>query len=449
MLIYASPTIALMGSVFFAVHPIHTEAVTYISGRGELLMSFFLLSGTLLFLQSGKRRSWPLYAASLPFFFFSLLAKETAAIFPLWLLVADLTATQPSVPSRLLARQIGPLLVLGLYLVLRQYFVGTTRSDLASLPPDFVHHILLVLKAVSLYTFLILFPLNLHFLHPLDPSFSPTDLQFLFSILLLGGAGWGLRRALDSGKREIVFALLWFLVGLLPLVYFTAWRFPLLEGWLYLPSLGFFLLVALALNRLQRWSQWRLHIWTALFIVVLLGAGTFNRNWDWKDEFEISRRTVAGSPDDPVAVQLMGDAYMRRGKTLDAEKMFQKGLLLAPDDPSIHASLEWFFRWMGKDSEALIHYQKIIELAPKEPYPYWLLGRYYRGLGQFSEAEKYFSEAVRLFPYSSELRNNLAYMYFQQGKYDVAESELRAALKILPYSPVLRSNLDEVLRKKK
>ena len=47
---YTSPLTACVGSLLFAVHPIHTEAVTYISGRVELLMSLFLLGGTVVFL---------------------------------------------------------------------------------------------------------------------------------------------------------------------------------------------------------------------------------------------------------------------------------------------------------------------------------------------------------------------------------------------------------------
>ncbi|TAK08083.1 hypothetical protein EPO44_03070, partial [bacterium] len=105
--VYVPAIPALMATLLFAVHPIHTEAVTYISGRGELIMTFFLLSGVLVFLKSEKRTSWLFYLVSLPLFFFALLTKETAVIFPLLLLAADGTAfpsSWQSDPSRRLAR---------------------------------------------------------------------------------------------------------------------------------------------------------------------------------------------------------------------------------------------------------------------------------------------------------------------------------------------------------
>lgn len=449
---YVSPTTALMGSVLFASHPIHTEAVTYISGRGDLIMSFFLLSGTLLFLQSERRRSWLLYVASLPLFFFSLLSKETAVIFPLLLITADLTAhpisSQREIPRRL-GRQIGPLLILGIYFVLRRSFVGITLAGYGFSAPDFVHHLLLVLKAIPLYVGLLVMPMNLHFVHQLAPSGSPIDIQILLAILFLAGVGWGLRYAMRSGNQAVVFALSWFLLGLLPLVYFTGLNLPLLEGWIYLPSLGFFLLVALGISWLQFWSPSWLHIWLTFLIAGLLGGITSYRNRDWKDGLQISIHTAAASADHPTAQRLLGNARFQRGMTLVAEKIFQKAIMIAPEDSGLHESLGRLYSFFGRESEALDHYQRVVELKPKQPYPYWRLGRFYLRRRNFAEAENYFAQAASLFPYSSELRNDLAQVYYIQGRLDAAEAELQGALKILPRSPILQYNLERVLRRKK
>jgi len=448
--IYVTPVTALMAALLFAVHPIHTEAVTYISGRGELIMAFFLLSGVLVFLKSEKYTSWPLYLVSLPFFFLALLTKETAVIFPLLLLAADVTAfpsAWQSDPSRRLARQIGPLLVLGAFYSLRYVFVGIT--SMYPLPvTDFVRPLLLVLKAVPLYLGLLLFPSNIHFLHPLHAS-SPLDLQIFLAILLLAGAGWLLRCAVKSGNQAVRFALLWFLIGLAPLVYFIGFSVPLLEGWTYLPSVGFVLIAALGLERINRWAPSGAPLWLTLWIAVMLGGVTFYRNWDWKDDMEISLHTIAASPNNPLALRLAGNAYMRHGNTPEAEKMFQKGLGLAPADPGLHRSLAAAYRFMGKEADAVTHYQEALKSTLEEPYAYWLLGHYYLRRGKLVEAEKYFSEAVRKFPYSSELHSDLARAHHLQGNLAAAETELRAALRISPYSTVLKANLETILSQRK
>lgn len=443
MRVYVSPTIALMGAALFAVHPIHTEAVAYISGRGELLMSFFLLSGTVIFLQSKKRRSWLLYLTSLPLFFSALLAKETAVIFPLLLLSADVMASPASwrsSPWRQSARQVGPFVILGIYYLLRELFVGLTVSSPQFATRDFFAHLLLTLKAVPLYLGLLLFPWKSHFLHPLGVS-SPLDFQPALAVLLLAGAGWGVRHAMRSSNQAVGFALLWYLGGMLPLVLFTRFDFPLLEGWIYLPSLGFFLLVAWALSWLQFWSASRIHLWLTLLIAVPLGGLTFSRNSDWKNDLQISLHANAASPDDPVSLRLLGHAYFRRGKTPEAEKAFQKAISLSPGDPRLHESLGRLYSFLGKEKEALASYQRMLELAPRDPYSHWRLGRFYLERRDFAEAEKYFAEAARLFPYSSELRNDLAQVYYRQGKLDAARVELEAALRISPYSSALQENL--------
>lgn len=450
MLAYVSPSIALMGAILFAVHPIHTEAVTYISGRGELIMTFFLLSGTLLFLKSEKKQSWLLYLVSLPLFFLALLTKETAAIFPLLLLAAETTAFPSSWQGgrlRPLTRQIGPLIVLGAYYFLRNAFVGMMVSGHPFTAPDFVHHLLLTLKAVPLYLGLLLLPWSLHFLHPLSIS-SPLDLQMFLSILLLVGVGWWLRYASRSGNQAVAFALLWFLIGLLPLVYFIGRGAPLLEGWTYLSSLGFLLLVALGLDTIKRWTTPGAPLLLTIWIAVMLGGLTLYRNRDWKNDMQISLHSVAASPDDPVALRLLGNAHFRRGKIDKAEQLFQKAVLLRPQDPETQESLGQLYDFIRRDTEALARYQRMRELTPNGPYAYWRIGRYYLQHRNFVESERYFKQAQGFFPRSSEIYNNVANVYYLQGKLDPAEAELRAALRILPCSRILRDNLEQLLRRK-
>lgn len=449
MRVYVSATTALVGSVLFAVHPIHTEAVTYISGRADLLMSFFILSGILLFLRGARYGSNFLYLLSFPLFFLALLSKETAMIFPLWLFTAEAIAFPISGKRdfrRRVTRLLGPLAVLGAYYLLRKTYVGMTASSHSLLGPGSVDHLLLTLKAIPLYVGLFVCPWNVHFLHPPEASLLVGP-QILLSIVLLGGVGWGMGRAARFGNHAVTFALLWLLVGLLPLIHLIGQGLPLLEGWTYLPFFGAFLLVALGLGKLGRWGS-SAPLLVALWIAVLLGGRTLYRNWDWKNDMEISLHSVAAAPNDPIALRLIGNAYMRQVKVSEAEKMFRKGLVLAPADPGLHRSLGALYRFLGREADAVAQYSEALESTSKEPYAYWILGHYYLRRGKLAEAEKHFSDAVRIFPHSSELRHDLALAYYLQGKVDAAAAELKAALKISPYSPVLKADLDVTLRKR-
>lgn len=447
--LYVPSTTALMGSVLFASHPIHTGAVTYISGRAELLMTFFLLSGILSFLQSEKYPSRLLYLLSLLLFFLALLTKETAVVFPLLLVVADWTVSPASWHNRIsgrLARYLGPAAVIALYFVLRAAFVGGATSGYVPSLSNSLLQFLVAIKSISLYLGLLFLPWNLHFLHRIEPPLAPLSLQLWLSLLLLTGAGWGLQYALRSGSQTVVFSLLWLLVYLFPLAYLSGFSQSFIESWYYSPSLGFFLLVGLGLSRLQFWSVSRIYLWLTLLIAVVLGGLTVNRNRDWKNDLQIALHVSTAAPDDAVAMRLLGHAYFRRGRTQEAEKAFQTAISLSPGDPRAHESLGRLYSFMGRDKEARASYQRMLELAPRDAYSHWRQGRFYLERRNFAEAEKYFAEAARLFPYSSELRNDLAQVYYRQGKLDAARVELEAALRISPYSSTLQENLKRALK---
>lgn len=445
-----SPATALGGALLFAVHPIQTEAVTYISGRGELLQSLFLMSGAILFLKSRRPKTWLWYLASLLLFFLAPLAKETAVLFPLWLMAAETALTAPFVAggfTRLALRQVGPLMVVVFYIVMRSYYTGANFFAADWPIGEIWEGFHGTVRAAFHYFRFLLVPWNLRFLRAAPPP-SVYDASFLLGVVLLACAGWLLIFAWRRGGRAVIFGFLWLLIGFLPLAYAASVGLPFLESRLYLPSVGFFLLAALCLTRLKSLSPSRLHIWLLLLISTLLGGLTFYRNRDWKDDMTIATHTLQAAPDDPTALRLFGDAVFRRGKTQEAEKIFQTALQSAPQDPRLHESLGRLYSFVGKDREALEQYQRLRELTPKGPYAYWRLGRFHLRRRNLAEAEDYFARATTLFPYSSEIRNDLAQAYYLQGKLDKAEAELNAALKILPRSPVLQKNLEQVLRSK-
>ena len=71
-------------SLFFSVHPSHVEAVSWISGRTDLLVSFFIFSAALLFILFIKQKNILLYLSSTCLFVLALLSKENAILFPLF-----------------------------------------------------------------------------------------------------------------------------------------------------------------------------------------------------------------------------------------------------------------------------------------------------------------------------------------------------------------------------
>jgi Flp pilus assembly protein TadD len=331
-----------------------------------------------------------------------------------------------------------------LYALLRSSYVDSIPTS-PSVPPEFLSHLGVVLQAVALYIGLLVFPFDLHVFHRIDPLLSNASVWLGLSLLVV--AGWGIRRALVTEHRAVAFAILWFLIGLLPVVHLTGSNVPLLESWVYFASGGFFVLAAAGLARFEKLLPSQANVWLPVLIAILLGGLTLRRTGDWRDEVKISLHTLNASPDDPIALGLLGNAQFRRARVPEAQQLLEKALALAPQDPRIHESLARLYNFLGKESEVAAHYRRMRELAPGDPYVYWRSGRYQLSRKNFVEAEKHFADAVRLFPYSPEIRNDLATVYYIQGKLGAARAELEAALDIAPGSEILKNNLERLDRK--
>ena len=77
---------SFFASLLFAIHPINTEVVTYISGRGDLLFLFFSLLCFIFFINGTKGKQWH-YFVSVILFILAILSKENAIVIPFIILV--------------------------------------------------------------------------------------------------------------------------------------------------------------------------------------------------------------------------------------------------------------------------------------------------------------------------------------------------------------------------
>lgn len=435
---------AFLAALIFGLHPVHVENVSYISGRPDLLMTWFLLAGALLFAASRRYSSPSLYVASLPFFLLALFSKEAALVYPLLLLGLDFAGSVRGETGgrRLLLRFIAPAALAGLYLAARTWGVGLPVLGPGPWGPPAESGVL-ALKALPLALGLFVFPADLHFLHPLGPVGGVLTAVGLFLLLASAGGAW-----LGFCRRQpgLLLGLLWLWVGLLPLLWYVSLERALLEGWLYFPSVGLVALLVPALEAGHRRLTRRPAHWLVILLAVLLGAVTVSRNQIWKDSLLLSLDTMAAASHHPTAFRLLGETYFERGRTGRAEELFSEGLIQFPEDPLLHASMGRLQGFLGREAQAQEHYSRFRELRPQEPYPYWVLGRFHQNRGRLEEAQDFLETAVALLPYSSELFNDLALLYYLQGKREQAERALQEALRIAPRSRVLLQNRERVRR---
>lgn len=248
--------LALGVAVLWAIHPLHTSAVTYIAGRADPLAALCGFSGLLLglvSLENGKRQRLAAAGAA-ACFFGALLSKESGVTALLiWFLILAWRRESWRVFGKWLALT---AVVLGTYCALR-FTAEKTPPPPPPVTPAAIRPILAA-RAVAEYAALIVAPLTLHMerdvsTHPQDSvdatlrNARQREYQTLLGVLLiLGLIAWWRR-----GQRRdphIGLALGAFLVAYLPVSNLFSLNATVAEHWLYVPSAFFFLAAALSLH---------------------------------------------------------------------------------------------------------------------------------------------------------------------------------------------------------
>ena len=312
-------------ALLFAVHPIHTEAVTYICGRSVALMTLFYLAGLLAYAAGRARHNRMLVYLGTPLCFVAALAvKETAVTFPLALLVWQL-ASGGTVRDALRYQWPNWVVLLAaglLFLVNDSYFsqmetsasLNTLAGNLATQATGFAY-------LMRQWTF----PLWLN----IDPDLKVVQhlegqvpqLAFVVGVIALVVATF-------RSRPWVSFALAWALIQLLPLYIF----FPRLDvandRELYLVSWP--LALALVAEMALRLKSGRLST-AGIMLACALGALTVLRNQDYRNEIALWEQTAALSPAKARVHNNLGFAYELAGRRAAARQEYVVALRLNPD----------------------------------------------------------------------------------------------------------------------
>jgi tetratricopeptide (TPR) repeat protein len=338
--------VSFAAALVWAVHPIHSAAVAYISGRADPLAACFGFLGIAAALRSvraegGEQWKWWFVAAAS--FLMGALSKEMALMFLVVLLVIFTVRRRwkPLVGAGAVA-----IVVAVIYLSLRLSAEHITPPVLHAPAPLLVRPII-VARAFAEYASVLALPLNLHVerdveTHPTGfSSASLTDaawheLQTLAGVVLLALAITWLIRA---RKRDpaVFLCLLLFFTTYIPVSGVVALNATAAEHWMYVPSAFLFIAVALAIsNRLPRVSNALLKTTAAVALgawVLFLGGRTFARCFDWKDQRTFFERTIASGGHSVRMLINLGGLELNEGHLDAAKAHLEEALRKEPEQP--------------------------------------------------------------------------------------------------------------------
>ena len=280
---------AFAAALLWAVHPLHTEAVAYMSSTPELLWATFCLLGLIVLLPDfSPRRMW-LTAA---FFMLALGSKEVAVVFPALVVISFFLTSKNR--TRLTAYfRTWPLWLLAIgYTIAWMLFIHKTGYTLVkSTSPEFfqeytsniINRILTCLATLPTYARLILWPTGLHMERNFPVYIALFNWRSMLGALMVA---LGLLQTLLGHTRHGValsFGLLWFAAALLPA---TGIILPvnamISEHWLYLPMMGLFLGATQTASGLFKKEPAASQL-IVFALALSLGCTTFIQNKTWRN----------------------------------------------------------------------------------------------------------------------------------------------------------------------
>ena len=321
---------ALLPALLFAVHPVQTEAVTYISGRSVSLMALFYLGSLLVYLRGRERENrFLLYVASPTLFLLAAASKEVALSLPFALVLCEAARGDRTGWKKAIAAQAvhwGLLLALVvLFLAHRGY--GRLLEAFFDIR-GIAANLLTQIHGISYILSRLVLPHALN-IDPDLPVFSGWATALLPEVLLLAAflaAGFiGIRRRSPAG-----FGILWFLLHLVPTNSFIPRLDVANERQLYLASWGLFLALATGMDLLRQERRARWVTALAVVLVVVLGGYTIGRNAVYRSEVALWEDTVRKSPGKARAWNNLGYAYDQAGRFRDAEEAYLRALAVDP-----------------------------------------------------------------------------------------------------------------------
>lgn len=424
----------LLGALVFALHPVQTQPVAYVSQRAVLLAALFYLGGLRAYTRGVREGRPPWVVLAWLSGAAAMFCKELSATYPLALLLWE-AVFLPGRPGRGRRRALflPLLLVVPLVVALHpghpKYNDSGQVSFWSGVPPANPPGETPVLprgayaatqiRVAATYLRLVFFPAgqNLDYDYPVFPSLFPAPVALsallLVSILVLGA------KMLREGKKAGAFGIFLFFLALLPESSFIPIRDVIFEHRLYLPLVGAAFVCAAARSARRR----------LLFLVpLLLALLAFARLRVWRNEITLWVDAAAKSPGKARPFNNLGFLYNREGLYREARQVLGEALRIAPSHPEAMVNLAIAEKNLGDPLRAEALCREALSLAPGYPEGHNALGDALRLSGRIGAAEAEYRRALLLDPGLSDARNNLANLYRETGRPALAEREYRAAL---------------------
>ena len=446
----ASPSsharVALFGSLLFAAHPVHVEAVTWLAARKEVLQGFFFFLAFYLYLKGGEKadRERMVYNILVLFtFLLAILSKPSAIVFPAVILVYEIVQRKNRWIDFIRSHWL--FLVLSIFIsIIFASILIKVMFDAGGVKPyrggSFFNNLLVSFYAFLYNIKLLILTLNYSAAYTIPVS-NPiagfrTSLFIGITLLLFGLSFWSLKHT-----KVVFISLFFFLAAILPYLNIIPISTLLADRYVFIGSFSYCFLLGISFDSLYAYRNKRVSegflkvvaVVLLLFILTSYSILTIQQNKTWENSYTLWSDAVEKYPDSNTANALMGVVYMDLAMDEKAAKYLERAIQILPYDYQSRNNLGIVYGKLGEPEKALRELMTAIYLKPDDDAIKINLSVFYQGQKEHTKAEEVLNYLLSKKPRDAQLHFRLAMVYKDAGRYEAAVSELLKSMELAPH----------------
>ncbi len=438
--------VALFGSLFFAAHPVHVEAVTWLAARKEVLQGFFFFLAFYLYLQGrerGERKKLIYFGLSLLSTLLATLSKPSAVVFPGIILIYEIAQRKNKWVDFIKSHR----LFFGLSIFISAIFTFiliNVMLDAGGVRPyrggSFFNNLLISFYAFIYNIKLLIVTANYSAAYTIpvsNPVISLKTFAFVGGTLLLFGLSlWSLKKT-----RVIFFSTFFFFVTILPYLNIIPISTLLADRYVFIASFSYCFLLGMAFDKFFEYKHMKFSkgffklLSTVLFLFLLAGYSfvTIEQNKVWQNSYTLWSDAVEKYPESNTANALMGVVYLEMGMDEEAVEYLEKAVQILPYDYQSRNNLGIVYGRLDHPEKAYRELLIAMQLRPDDDTIKINLSVFYQRQKEYKKAEEVLNYLLMKNPKDANLHFRLGLIYKDARQYEAAISEMLKSIELAPH----------------
>jgi tetratricopeptide (TPR) repeat protein len=422
--------ISFLLALFFAIHPLLTNAAAWIPARGDILLCLFSLLSFITFLEyfDNKKNIYLLLHGIV--FLLAVFSKETAVLLPIIILSYFYFVQK----NKFILKDIIPFLILWfiffvVFFLLRQSVLKISHSSNIFGIVPFIKNLPVI--TITFCKFFI--PYNLSTM----PMFDKTGIIGGGTLLVVLAALTF--KFIRSEWKIVIWGIVWFLAFTIPpmffRLYFATNAYEYFEFRSYLPVIGVLVIAGFLINELSANISFRKMLMISIPILLIYSMIAFIRLADFSDPVSFFTSAIKTNSNNAMAMGERGTAYSNKGRIDKAMSDYDNSIRVCPSYPMAYFNKGVILRSTNDHYKAEYFFSQALKYDTLNKDVYMLKASVYINLSleknilyKFDETKTLLKKAIRIYPENAYLHNNLGLAYYSTTKFDSALFEYNRAI---------------------